>query len=77
MQRTWVVTVNAGIGHEYHNVTSETEFYGPFTKLQAETLAARLNALFSKDPDAERLQARLLPLDARPVAQILSIHRTS
>lgn len=77
MKRTWVVTVEPGVGHEYHNTTSETEFYGPFTELQAEKLAAKLNALFAKDPDEERLQAGVFPLDSRPWTQILMHYRTA
>jgi hypothetical protein len=47
MKRTWVVYVGPGIGHELNNTISDAEWYGPYTKAEAEKLEADLNSLFS------------------------------
>jgi hypothetical protein len=63
MKRTWLVYVEQGIGHEYHNAISESEFFGPFTEQQARKLEAELNNLFNADHDTEHQIATSMPLE--------------
>lgn len=62
MKKNWVVYVTEGVGHEYHQMVQFSDFYGPFTKLQAEDLEHKLNKLFD-DGNTEHQIACAMPLE--------------
>jgi hypothetical protein len=73
-KKTWVVFVEQGVGHELHDCISEADFYGPFTKGVAESLAEKLNAHFdeTRDNEGEPLIATAMPLDGWSAKQVLA-----
>jgi hypothetical protein len=79
MKRTWVVYVQQGVGHEYHDTISNAEFYGPFTKERAEWLEAELNRLFTEqEPENdERLLATATPLAHMPYWMVVAQYQNA
>lgn len=74
MERTWIVTVGAGIGHEYSDSHSEMEMYGPYTRKTAERLAERLNKILFDPEDCEHPIARAEPLSDMKPADVLDLY---
>lgn len=75
MKKTWIVTVGAGVGHEYHNDLSETELYGPYTERDAEALAKALNGVYEDTGDEEYKTATAVPLDTLSPARVLRMEK--
>ena len=63
MTRTWAVYIEQGIGHECHNTITFSDWYGPYTREQAERLAANLNTVLHDDEDSEHPIATAMPLN--------------
>lgn len=62
MKRTWTVRIEQGIGHEYHNTISESDWFGPYTANEADQIADELNGLFATEPGREKRMATAMPL---------------
>jgi hypothetical protein len=72
--RTWVILIEQGIGHEYANTTSETEFYGLFTKEEAISTAEALTRILD-DGETEPEIATAMPLEMITPAALLRMKR--
>lgn len=72
MKKSFVVYIEQGIGHEYHNAISETAFYGPFTEIQANRLAGRLNKIFDRQDDPEHEIASVMRLGSFRFREIVA-----
>lgn len=60
-----------GIGHELNNVIDEAEWFGPYTELQAERLAASLNKLLADPDNVEHPIASTMPLDSASPREVI------
>ena len=78
MKRNWVIYVAHGAGHELHNCTTESEWFGPYTKKQAERLEEQLNVLLANADDGagEGLFASAMPLDNLSPRELISRYHT-
>lgn len=64
MKRTWIVYVEMGIGHELQNSIDDSDFFGPYTKSEADAIASRLNAIFDQEEEHHEHQvAKTMPLE--------------